>query len=37
MDVELKPKQIDDRVMVNFACDDGTMNDEAAYSAKNAL
>ena len=30
-------KQIDDRVMVNFACDDGTMNDEAAYSAKSAL
>ena len=38
MDVELKlsEKQLHDRVMVNFECDDGTI-DEAAYSAKNAL
>ena len=39
MDVEVMfgEKQLDDRVMANFACADGTMNDEAAYSAKNAL
>ena len=39
MDVEVMfgEKQLDDRAMVNFACNDGTMNDEAAYSAKNVL
>ena len=39
MDVEVMfgEKQLDDRVMANFACADGTMNDEAAYSAKDAL
>ena len=39
MDVEVMfgDKQLDDRVMANFACADGTLNDEAAYSAKNAL
>ena len=38
MDVEVMfgENQLDDRVLVDFACDNGAMNDEAA-SAKNAL
>ena len=39
MDVGLKfsEKQLYDRVMFHFACDDGTLDDEAVNSAKNAF